>query len=83
MASPRLSVVWQPSVWSCERLRENTSTLASMSPAASSATRIWRGAGTLKSNQTLPRDGAHPGGSSSSRVASTVVPCTLAGTVRA
>ena len=80
VAAPRRSVSWQVSDVSCERWRTKTSTVASRSPAASSATSSSRLDGAVNENQTefLIGPQAEPGSSSSS-VASAVVPRTSAG----
>ncbi len=82
VASPRRFVVWQPTELTCERCRSNTSTVASMSPPASSATSRSRGFALESAYQTEPfglRDPQDDGGSSASTVDSTVVPLIVAG----
>src|SRR3954470_5534688 len=79
-ASPLLLVRRHSTVLSCERRRTNSSTTASMSPAASRATSRLRSAPTVNEYQTEFLIGAHgAGGSSGSSVAPTVVPDTVAG----
>ena len=85
VASPRRLVAWHVREATCDRSRRYTSTIASISPPASSATRTPRLAAALNEYQTefLIKGAQGPPGSSASSVASAVAPRTFAGSVSA